>query len=163
MPWLIEASVCMTFGIVRPFGDSISRPTALTIPAVIVRSSPNGLPIAYAASPTPIDPESPNTSGWSADAGAVTRTTAMSLEGSTPTIFAGYEPPPENPTRILLALLANWGIAAAQMGQVMGLLPWESMIRLGPSLAWTLASLANPPVDQLWLWAALVLAVAISR
>jgi hypothetical protein len=60
-------------------------------------------------------------------------------------------------------LLANRGIAAAQMGQVMGLLPWESMIRLGPSLAWTLASLANPPVDLLWLWAALVLAVVISR
>jgi hypothetical protein len=60
-------------------------------------------------------------------------------------------------------VLANWGIAAAQMGQVMGLLPWESMIRLGPSLAWTLASLANPPVDLLWLWVGLVLAVVISR
>ena len=60
-------------------------------------------------------------------------------------------------------VLANWGIAAAQMGQVMGLLPWESMIRLGPSLAWTLASLANPPVDLLWLWLGLVLAVVISR
>ena len=60
-------------------------------------------------------------------------------------------------------LLANWGIAAAQMGQVMGLLPWESMIRLGPSLAWTLAILANPPVDLWWLWMALVLAVVTAR
>jgi hypothetical protein len=60
-------------------------------------------------------------------------------------------------------VLANWGIAAAQMGQVMGLLPWESMTRLGPSLAWTLVSMANPPIDLLWLWMGLVLAVATSR
>ena len=45
-PWLIGASVWIAFGMVRPFGDSMSRPTALTMPAVIVRSSPNGLPIA---------------------------------------------------------------------------------------------------------------------
>ena len=32
-------------------GEQMSRPVALTIPAVIVRSSPNGLPIAYAGSP----------------------------------------------------------------------------------------------------------------
>ncbi len=32
----------------------------------------------------------------------------MSLEGSAPTIFAGYEPPPENPTRILLAPATTW-------------------------------------------------------
>jgi hypothetical protein len=38
----------------------------------------------------------------------VTRTTARSLEGSAPTIFAGYEPPPENPTRILLARATTW-------------------------------------------------------
>ena len=31
----------------RPFGASMSRPVALTMPAVIVRSSPNGFPIAY--------------------------------------------------------------------------------------------------------------------
>jgi hypothetical protein len=60
-------------------------------------------------------------------------------------------------------VLANWGIAAAQMGRVMGLLPWESMTRLGPSFAWTLANLANPPVDLLWLATALVLAAIASR
>ncbi len=60
-------------------------------------------------------------------------------------------------------ILANWGIAAAQMGRVMGLLPWESMTRLGPSFAWTLANLANPPVDLLWLAIALVLAALASR
>jgi hypothetical protein len=60
-------------------------------------------------------------------------------------------------------ILANWGIAAAQMGRVMGLLPWESMTKLGPSFAWTLANLANPPVDLLWLALALVLAALASR
>ena len=59
--------------------------------------------------------------------------------------------------------LANWGIAAAQMGRVMGLLPWESMTRLGPSFAWTLANLANPPVDLFWLAVALVVAAVASR
>ena len=46
LPWLIGASVWIEFGIVRPFGAWMSRPIADTIPAVIVRSSPNGLPIA---------------------------------------------------------------------------------------------------------------------
>jgi hypothetical protein len=46
LPWLIAASVWIASGIVRPLGAWISRPTALTIPAVMVRSSPNGFPIA---------------------------------------------------------------------------------------------------------------------
>ena len=60
-------------------------------------------------------------------------------------------------------VLANWGIAAAQMGQVMGLLPWESMTKLGPFYAWTLANLANQPIDLLWLATALVLAAIAAR
>ena len=59
--------------------------------------------------------------------------------------------------------LANWGIAAVQIGRIMGLLPWESMAKLGPFYAWTLANLANPPVDLLWLAAALVLAAIAAR
>jgi hypothetical protein len=59
--------------------------------------------------------------------------------------------------------LANWGIAAAQMGKPMGLLPWESMGKLGPVLAWVLVSHANGPGDLAWLWVALVLAVFASR
>jgi hypothetical protein len=59
--------------------------------------------------------------------------------------------------------LANWGIAAAQMGKPMGLLPWESMGKLGPTLAWVLVSHANQPVDLAWLWVALVLAIAAGR
>jgi hypothetical protein len=63
----------------------------------------------------------------------------------------------------LTIVLANWGIAAAQIGRAMGLLPWESIGKLGPSFAWTLANLANPPVELLWLAASLVLAAIASR
>ncbi|MGN6512681.1 MAG: hypothetical protein ACTHKZ_03805 [Lysobacteraceae bacterium] len=59
--------------------------------------------------------------------------------------------------------LANWGIVAAQMGRPMGLLPWQSLTRLGPSLAWTLATLANHPADLAWLWIALVAALLAGR
>jgi hypothetical protein len=78
---------------------------------------------------------------------------------------------PGGPARTALAIsgtaltivLANWGIAAAQIGRAMGLLPWESIGKLGPSYAWTLANLANPPVELLWLAASLVLAAIASR
>jgi len=63
----------------------------------------------------------------------------------------------------LTIVLANWGIAAAQVGRSMGMLPWESIGKLGPSYAWTLANLANPPLELLWLAAALVLAAIASR
>jgi hypothetical protein len=63
----------------------------------------------------------------------------------------------------LSIVLANWGIAAAQMGKPMGLLPWESMGKLGPALAWVLMSHANTPTDLAWLWVALVIAVFASR
>lgn len=59
--------------------------------------------------------------------------------------------------------LANWGIAAAQIGRSLGLLPWESMVKLGPSYAWTLVNLANPPIDLLWLAASLVVAAVAAR
>ena len=64
---------------------------------------------------------------------------------------------------VLTIALANWGIAAAQIGRAMGLLPWESLGKLGPFYAWTLASLANPPIDLWWLAASLVLAGVASR
>ena len=63
----------------------------------------------------------------------------------------------------LAIALANWGIAAAQIGKVLGLLPWESLVKLGPSYAWTLASLANKPADIAWLLAALVFAAIAAR
>ena len=63
----------------------------------------------------------------------------------------------------LTIVLANWGIAATQIGRSMGLLPWDSLMKLGPTYAWTLANLANPPADLLWLAAALVLAAVTSK
>ena len=54
--------------------------------------------------------------------------------------------------------IANWGIAAGQVGRALGMLPWEAAMRLGPDYAWTLARLANAPADRLWLGAAVALA-----
>ena len=59
--------------------------------------------------------------------------------------------------------LANWGIAAAQLGKMLGLLPWDSALKLGPHHAWTLIQLANDSTDMAWMGAALVLAVITSR
>ncbi len=52
LPGLIGASVWIAFGIVNWLGALIVRPTALTMPAVTVFASPNGLPIAITLSPT---------------------------------------------------------------------------------------------------------------
>jgi hypothetical protein len=65
-------------------------------------------------------------------------------------------------TAVTIAL-ANWGIAAAQIGRSVGLPPWESMLKLGPFHAWVLVNLANPPVDLLWLAASLVVAAVAAR
>ena len=46
LPWLIGASVWITWSIVKRFGAVMRRWSALMIPDVAVRSSPNGLPIA---------------------------------------------------------------------------------------------------------------------
>ncbi|WP_246064620.1 hypothetical protein [Pseudoluteimonas lycopersici] len=59
--------------------------------------------------------------------------------------------------------LANWWIAAGQVGRSLGLMPWASSLRLGPDYAWTLASLANRPVDLAWIAAALLLAAIAGR
>jgi len=64
---------------------------------------------------------------------------------------------------LLIALAANWGIAAAYIGGPMGLVPWESALRLGPHLAWTLIGLANGPAEILWLLAGLAVAWWLAR
>ncbi len=56
-------------------------------------------------------------------------------------------------------LLANWGIAATEIGRSLGLLPWESALRLGPAYAWELIRLANGPAQLGWYALALVVAV----
>ena len=63
----------------------------------------------------------------------------------------------------LAIAMANWGIVAAQVGREMGLLPWESMFRLGPQFTWMLTMLVNDRVDLAWWAAALVVAAIASR
>lgn len=57
----------------------------------------------------------------------------------------------------LVALAANWGIASAYLGGSMGLNPWDSSLRMGPFMAWTLIQLANGATEVLWLAVALVI------
>ena len=59
--------------------------------------------------------------------------------------------------------LANWGIAAGEVGRSVGMLPWDAAMRLGPHYAWTLADLANGTVDRLWIAAAVAIAAIGSR
>ena len=59
-------------------------------------------------------------------------------------------------------VLAYWGIIASQIARTVGVLPWESALKLGPHHAWTLAGLATRPVDVAWLCAGLALAALLS-
>ena len=65
LPGLSAASVWITSSIANPLGAVIRRCSAETTPVVSVRSSPNGLPIATAGSPTCTSEESPSSSGCS--------------------------------------------------------------------------------------------------
>jgi hypothetical protein len=62
-----------------------------------------------------------------------------------------------------MIVLANWGIAATQIGFAMGLNPWESAVKLGPAYAWTLSQLANSPSDLICMAVAMVAAALLSR
>lgn len=64
---------------------------------------------------------------------------------------------------VLIALAAHWGIIAAHLGGPLGLGIWESALRLGPHLAWTMAGLANGWVELAWLCAGMVAAWRLAR
>ena len=64
---------------------------------------------------------------------------------------------------VVMIVLANWGIAAVQMGISLGLSPWDSAMKLGLGHAWTLVSLANHGIDLAWMALALVVAVLAGR
>lgn len=63
----------------------------------------------------------------------------------------------------LAIVLANWWIAGAQIGRMLGLEPWDSIARMGWCYAWTLSSLANGAVELSWYAVALVTAAAAGR
>lgn len=100
------------------------------------------------------------TCGWMAILGAVDAFAIL--------YFAGMRPGWKRAAWALLAttgmiVLANWGIAATQIGISLGLSPWDSALKLGPHHAWTLASLANQTADKIWMALALVLALLLGH
>ena len=64
---------------------------------------------------------------------------------------------------VAVIALANWGIAATEIGRSMGLLPWESALRLGPNYARELIQLANSRLDLAWYAISVVLAGILAR
>lgn len=63
----------------------------------------------------------------------------------------------------LMIALAWWGIAAARIGGPLGLLPWESMLKMGAEFGWLLVRLGTTPADLAWFAAGLVIAAFASR
>ncbi len=64
---------------------------------------------------------------------------------------------------VATVLLANWGIAAVEIGRSMGLLPWDSLLKLGPAYATELTRLANGGVELAWYALALAVAAIAGR
>src|SRR5580765_5719552 len=108
LPWFSAASVWITCEIDSWFGASIRRWTALTIPAVTERSRPNGFPIAITWSPTRTKSELPSGRGLSARDLTWTSSTAISVDGSTPTTVALKRSLFEKLTWIVLAPRTTW-------------------------------------------------------
>ena len=64
---------------------------------------------------------------------------------------------------LLAIVLAQWWLHATQVGLAMGMLPWESIPKMGAGFAWTLTRLALQPMDLLVYAAAIGLAAILSR
>ncbi len=64
---------------------------------------------------------------------------------------------------VAVIVVANWGIASAQIGTVMGLDAWASAQKMGFGFAWTLTRLATSAFDLLCYAAALVVAYWAAR
>ena len=86
------------------------RPTALTIPVVIVNSWPNGLPMAMADWPGRRAPLLPRVIGTRDSAGASILITAMSESLSTPTTEASYSSPLWKVIRWVSPVPTRWNI-----------------------------------------------------
>ena len=59
----------------------------------------------------------------------------------------------------LAIVLANFGIAAGELGQSFGMRPWESATMLGANHAWTLLQMANTPLDLAFYASGLLVAL----
>jgi len=108
LPSLSAASVWITSSSSAPFGAVRGRASALTIPAVTVRSSPKGFPVATTGSPTESRSESPRMSGVSARDGVSSWSTARSVAGSAPTSRAFTRSRLEKLTVIVSAPSTTW-------------------------------------------------------
>jgi len=64
---------------------------------------------------------------------------------------------------LITAVIANWTIAATQMGGPMGLPLLDSVQRLGSDHAQTLLGLANQPAEWAWYLVAIVIALWLGR
>ena len=64
---------------------------------------------------------------------------------------------------LLAVVAANWVLVAAWLGRYMGLLPWESMLKLGPGFGWQLVHQANGVADLAWLAAGVAVAALACR
>ena len=106
LPGLIGASVWIMGSSETP-GSSRLRP--LTIPRVIVWSSPIGLPMATTSSPTLTSDESPRRAAGSA-AALSTRSSAMSSTGSRPRMRAGVLLPESSVTVSDAAPSTTWAL-----------------------------------------------------
>ena len=54
-------------------------------------------------------------------------------------------------------------LAAARIGGPLGLLPWESMLKMGTGFGWLLVQLGTTAADLAWFGAALLVAALASR
>lgn len=64
---------------------------------------------------------------------------------------------------LVVVALANWGIAALQIGLPMGLDLWESLSKPGLGYVWLLAGLANSTFDKACIAVAVALAAWFGR
>lgn len=79
--------------------------------------------------------------------------------GLAPTLAPAVRATVAGTATLALVALANWSIAAIQVGAPLGNGPIDAIAKLGAHHAWTLARLANGWSDAGWI--ALALAVAI--
>lgn len=64
---------------------------------------------------------------------------------------------------LLAIALANWWIAASQIGRMFGFMPWEAIPRTGLHYAWTLAQMANGVAELAWYGLAVAIALLSAR